>query len=354
MRYPTKMCVNCDLKFRKDFKFCPHCGQQNKEELTVALLFYNTFTNYFSFDARFFKSISPLLFKPGYLPTLFVQGKRSVYLHPGQMYLFVSVLFFFFMTTFVVREKLHWVDTAFKTPAFLIPPTQDSLSVKKGNKIDSTFTLQVSERIKDKELPEVVSQEVLEEITSDDESMAINSINFNLKKLDFLLETETSDEQILTLLGMREDISDFNKKVYLQALKLYKQKSGGELLKNIYEHLPFTLFILLPIFALLLKIFFYRKGAYSHHLVFSFYFFSFLFLIFTLLLLFNQFITLPTWMDWVIVCSTGLYFLFALRKFYRASWGVCVFKSGALSVIYLLFVIPMALVLVSLYGFFMY
>ena len=88
------------------------------------------------------------------------------------------------------------------------------------------------------------------------------------------METETSDEQILTLPGMKEDISDFNKKVYLQALKLYKQKSGGELLKNIYEYLPFTLFILLPIFALLLKIFFYRKGAYSHHLVFSFYFFS--------------------------------------------------------------------------------
>jgi len=142
MRYPTKMCVNCDLKFRKDFKFCPHCGQQNKEELTVALLFYNTFTNYFSFDARFFKSISPLLFKPGYLPTLFVQGKRSVYLHPGQMYLFVSVLFFFFMTTFVVREKLQWVDMAFKTPAFLIPLTlQRSFYLE--NNTAQTLSLQI-------------------------------------------------------------------------------------------------------------------------------------------------------------------------------------------------------------------
>lgn len=354
MKYPTKSCINCNLKFRIDFKFCPFCGQQNKEELTVALLFYNTFTNYFSFDARFFKSILPLLFKPGYLPTLFVQGKRSIYLHPGQMYLFLSILFFFFITTFIVREKLQWVDMSFKNPTFLTLAPQDTLTVNKGNKIDPIFTLQVSEQIKDKELPEIVSQEVLEVITSDDQSMAINSINFNLKKLDSLLQTEASDKEILTLLGMKEDISDFKKKLYLQALKLYKQKSGGELLKNIYEYLPFTLFILLPIFALLLKIFFYRKGAYSHHLVFSFYFLSFLFFIFILLLVVNQFIMLSTWMNWIIICSTGLYFLFAIRKFYCTSWWVCIFKSGVLSVTYLLFLIPFALVLVSLYGFLVY
>ena len=226
--------------------------------------------------------------------------------------------------------------------------------MNKGNKIDPIFTLQVSEQIKDKELPEIVSQEVLEVITSDDQSMAINSINFNLKKLDSLLQTEASDKEILTLLGMKEDISDFKKKLYLQALKLYKQKSGGELLKNIYEYLPFTLFILLPIFALLLKIFFYRKGAYSHHLVFSFYFFSFLFFIFILLLVVNQFIMLSIWMNWIIICSTGLYFLFAIRKFYCTSWWVCIFKSGVLNVTYLLFLIPFALVLVSLYGFLFY
>lgn len=92
MRCPTDFCKNCNLKFRKDYRFCPHCGQQAKDKLTVGLLFYNTVTNYFSFDARFFKSVYPLLCKPGYLAKLFVNGQRATYLHPAQLFLFTSIV----------------------------------------------------------------------------------------------------------------------------------------------------------------------------------------------------------------------------------------------------------------------
>ena len=42
---------------------------------------------------------------------------------------------------------------------------------------------------------------------------------------------------------------------------------------------PIALFVLLPIFALLLKVFYWRKGRYAYHLVFTFYFFAFLFIV---------------------------------------------------------------------------
>ncbi|MDB3862154.1 DUF3667 domain-containing protein [Flavobacteriaceae bacterium] len=129
MRYPTAPCKNCNVKYRKDFLFCPHCGQQTKEQLTVALLFYNTVINYFSFDARFFKSIQPLLFKPGYLAKAFIDGKRSTYLHPAQLYLFISVLVFFLMTTLVVSDNIKELDKVLINKTIALPVEEDSLSV---------------------------------------------------------------------------------------------------------------------------------------------------------------------------------------------------------------------------------
>tara|TARA_R110002033_G_scaffold104428_5_gene151932 strand:- start:379 stop:702 length:324 start_codon:yes stop_codon:yes gene_type:complete len=103
MKHDYTTCKNCEKDYDKEFQFCPHCGQKANDELTLGVLFYNTISNYFSFDARFFKSYIPLMFKPGYLPKRFIEGKRLLYLHPAQMYLFISVVFFF-LFSFIARE----------------------------------------------------------------------------------------------------------------------------------------------------------------------------------------------------------------------------------------------------------
>ena len=359
MRYPTDYCKNCEKKYRKDFKFCPHCGQQTNDELTVALLFYNTITNYFSFDARFIKSIVPLLFKPGYLPKVFIEVKRSIYLHPGQLYLFISVLFFFLTTTFVIRDNVRLIDNALKNPTFITTSQVDSLLQETIETRDSLLSEPVSEKVFGQDLPPILTPpqtelDTLADVLAKDGLLKINDFNLTLKTLDSLLLTEATDEEILIAMGMKEDISSYNKKIYLQTLKLYKQRTGGKLVQNIYEKLPFALFILLPIFALLLKLFFFKRGPYSFHLVFSFYFFSFLFFILTLLLLFNQFLSFSSWIDWLIIWSTGFYLILAIRRFYQSSWSTTILKIGALSFIYLLFIISIALALVSVYGFLMY
>ena len=102
-------CKNCEKEYNDSFEFCPHCGQKSNDELTIGILFYNTISNYFSFDARFFKSYIPLMFKPGYLPNKFIEGKRLLYLHPAQMYLFISVVFFFLF----FRDKCGYQYTGF-------------------------------------------------------------------------------------------------------------------------------------------------------------------------------------------------------------------------------------------------
>ena len=90
-------CKNCGSELKSFYKHCPECGQKVDDNLTLGVLFSNTISNYFSVDARFFRSFIPLLFRPGYLAKKFVGGKRLTYLHPAQFYLFISVVFFFFL-----------------------------------------------------------------------------------------------------------------------------------------------------------------------------------------------------------------------------------------------------------------
>ena len=56
-------CQNCEKQYQEGFSFCPHCGQKTNDELTIGVLFYNTISNYFSFDARFFKSFITCLIR---------------------------------------------------------------------------------------------------------------------------------------------------------------------------------------------------------------------------------------------------------------------------------------------------
>ena len=122
-------CKNCEQPLEEDYKFCPHCGQQAKEDLTVGVLFYNTISNYFSFDARFLSSFLPLMFKPGYVARRFVEGKRLTYLHPAQYYLFVSVVFFFIFS-FKIREYNSVANKALKSGFTEVENIQESTKSK--------------------------------------------------------------------------------------------------------------------------------------------------------------------------------------------------------------------------------
>ncbi len=342
MRYPTAPCKNCNVNSRKDFMFCPYCGQQTKEQLTVGLLFYNTIINYFSFDARFFKSIPPLLFKPGYLAKTFIEGKRTTYLHPAQLYLFLSVLFFFLITTLVVSENIKELDDALTNIPIALPEIEDSLSVNKLN--ENVLNIENQLLSKTDSLDSLLKE--------DSNSIALGKLSSS--KLDSLIGLNAPEMQILMEMGMKENAGLLKQKLYSQALKFYKQRSAGTLLNTINETLPIAVFILLPIFAFLLQLLFFRRGGYANHLVFSFYFFSFVFFIFTLQLIANLIIDIQDWIDFLFILSIGVYLTFSIKEFYQIGWSTSIIKTIVHVFFFLLFVIPSAVLLLFFYGFIMY
>lgn len=144
--------------------------------------------------------------------------------------------------------------------------------------------------------------------------------NFNLEVIDTLISFGAANTEIKKALGVTNEDGWFPNKITDQFIKFYKSRSGGSLLQAFYDSIPIAMFLLLPIFELLLKIFFFKTGRYAHHLVFTFYFFYFLFSVFSIDLIFNRFIVeLLAWIDTLIVLSVFVYLFIAIKMFYQKS-----------------------------------
>ncbi|WP_242204629.1 DUF3667 domain-containing protein [Aestuariivivens insulae] len=348
MKSQRETCKNCEKQFNDDFNFCPYCGQQAKEDLTVSVLFYNTISNYFSFDARFFKSFFPLVFKPGLVAKRFVEGKRLKYLHPAQYYLFVSVIFFFIFS-FKVREYNSSADKVL-SKGFEVLQNEN---INMPN-LDTLQTALIPDSIfKDGKLNDFRKVPKSKVEKAKDSTISID-LGFDSKVLDSLIAAGASEEEQLRFIGLDDD-SGFLKRAYVkQALKFHKQRGGG-IVQAFFDSIPIALFFLLPLFALILKLFYWRRGRFAHHLVFSFYYFSFLFIVLGFLITVNEWIVdLPDALDWLIMLSTFVYLWIGLKRFYNQGYMLSLFKAGMTTFLYTSLVIPAALIVIMVTSFLFY
>jgi hypothetical protein len=106
-RRKRKYCLNCGRTLGDIYNFCPNCGQENDDKaVDIRLLLKDFFSNAFAFDSKFFSSIKPFLFKPGYLTQAYSQGKRMSYVNPIRLYLVIS-LFYFIALSSVIKQGLY-------------------------------------------------------------------------------------------------------------------------------------------------------------------------------------------------------------------------------------------------------
>ena len=351
-------CLNCEEQHEEGFEFCPYCGQKTNEDLTIGVLFYNTISNYFSFDARFLKSFIPLMFRPGYLASRFLEGKRLLYLHPAQMYLFVSVIFFFILS-FSTRDLVGKANEINQKVV-----SSENNKVENDSAVEALDSLQVEKMMK----PLKDNKKLLglkdEDIAKTDSIIKANanskdkyktSWDFDKKKVDSLIASGADNEVVLKEMGMSDNPGYFERRIFENVLKLTKGTGAGGMVQAFFDSIPISMFFLLPLFAFILKIFYFNKGKYAHHLVFSFYFFSYLFTVFSILFAVNRFVyDIPDWIDWLVAISTYFYFLIALIKFYKQNWFLSWIKSGMITFAFLLFVLPMSFSILAFLAFVLY
>jgi hypothetical protein len=333
-----KDCLNCGHLVEEHF--CPQCGQENIVVKENAFqMVSHAIADYFHFEHKFFATLKPLLLKPGKLTEAYVAGKRVSFIHPIRLYIFVSIVFF--LVVFSGKSEEPDVNpTASKTNSSKLTQAQkDSLiavNVKNFNKAMKYVPLE-------KEKKDSIISEIKRGIQNDNEIKTQTwnrgkDLNFGkLSSKDTTVAQYEKNQSTLTKTKRDGFIKHYlvKRTIELNNYPNPKEKFVEDLVHNV----PKMMFLILPIFAMILKLVYINKNRYYYeHLIYSFHIHSAMFLaiLFTMLLqwIFGYIYNISDWLS--ILCA--IYFVWyiyrSLRTFYGSTRWVTLLKMFFLFICY--------------------
>lgn len=376
----TKECENCGATING--QFCAECGQ----EITSNIRYFGTvilhlLDDIFSFDSRASRTLLPLMLKPGFLTQKYFAGKRVHYVPPLRLYLFISIIFFLSLKLFTDISAPNLPSTS-PIPATEIQQTIEKNISELALTPDSTENEAIKNRLKAylKDIQQSSSPQLQrdaiklaqlelkklstpENFTSDD---AIDYKVYEESISDYKkgVKTEKKDDTFINVSNQEDGTLRFdflseemNKKLNKQ-VDLLKEKAEttitsnpSKLIKEALGKMPQLMFILLPLFALLLKIFYmFSKRLYMEHLTVALHSHSFIFLTLLLIELLNELQDIvieqyPAFADMIDTLMIGLLiwipvYLFLMQKrVYKQGMLMTVIKFNVISISYLLMMV---------------
>jgi len=305
-------CLNCGADLRG--QYCGICGQRARGRLiSLWELLQDAFGDLFEIDSRLWRTLIPLLIRPGRLTRDYLEGKRARYMPPFRMYLVLSVIFFVI--------------------AFFDP--QDDLSLLFEPEPEPT-----AEEIAEKrEATEADVNEVLDDLTEegvitadqaaavyDDDDIDVTIYGDDEGGLNFHIDPVTGDCEFS---GQEELPEWLKRRLTKERLEATCERIGadeGKTLGNLVaDNIPIALIVLLPFMALVLKALYPLSRRYFvEHLLFFVHFHAFFFLILTLQILFSRLaglIRLPEAIGILVLVAASFYIPVYLYKAMRLVYG---------------------------------
>jgi len=331
-----KNCLNCGHQVEEHF--CTHCGQENLELKEDALhMITHAVADYFHFESKFFGTMGPLLFKPGFLSQQFVAGKRVTFIHPIRLYIFISIVFFL-----VILSSSHQPEIEIKSGAATgttAAHAEDSLTTAKKKEIRKSLkSLPMSERAKDSLVNEIMRDTTLAKELTD--STANGTFYTKSDWLNAKDSTIAAYEKRQLSLPKAERDNFIQNYLNKKSIRMKNFPDAEERIqKQILSNVPKLMFVLLPLFALILKLVYWKtKKFYYEHLIYSFHVHSALFLsvLLTILLqwLSGFFFDISTFLTWLCIIYMLWYIYRSLRTFYGSKRWVTMTKMSFLFISY--------------------
>lgn len=273
----VRFCDNCYTRLQGDF--CHQCGQEKKTYIRnvtgVVTEFLGEFSNW---DGRLWRTLLPLWFWPGYLSLRYVKGHRAPYVPPLRLYLFTSIIAFLLFAKLLPETTVE-------------VPTAESIALRQA--------------INDEVAANLAAQGITMPAGADVTQTAIPLLSAELNQ---------QFEQKLTELAANPKLA----------------------INKFFSLAPQMMFLLLPLFALLLKLFYIRSSRfYTEHLIVALHSHSFILqmsVVFVGLSTLAEAVTMAwaatclEWLALLVLCWMPLYLLLCQKYYYQQRWGKTLLK----------------------------
>lgn len=275
-----RLCKNCSQPLTG--QYCNLCGQRDRSRMiSLWELFRDLVGDLFELDSRLWRSVLPLLFRPGQLTQDYLAGRQVRYTPPLRMYIVISIVFFV-IASFGSTDSRVTIDGQEVLNSTTLDSTTQQESIRQCDEIEINFGWQLLDR------PEVI---------------------------------DTVRERC------RRIVAD----------------QGKSFLQGLYNNLPKMIFLFLPLIALVQKVLYLgSRRYYVEHLLFFVHFHSFFFLslvISILLARLPRVFELQGLITTLAIIAISVYipvYLFkAMRRVYGQGFGVTLIKYALLFVAYI-------------------
>lgn len=342
----TDTCANCGKPLLGPY--CAICGQpRHTHRRSVRSLLHDFFADVGNFDSRILRTARALLFQPGELPTAFREGRTQRYVPAIRLYLFVSLIFFILLSVTRIAILQLQVDARpvkviydAQGNAFLPNPAYDPTDP------DSKYL--------PKNIP--ISKE---KASAPGGHFSYSTQSYFFTRVGGIHSTLSSGAKARLLESLKsksqEDngtVSGWKAKIYAGLNRLISDPAA--LNAPLTDWLPRALFLLLPLYALLLAAFHLRRRKDFYlvdHLVFSLSAHTFAFVALIGAAALAQVAPGET-VALLLLAVLTVYLFLAMKRFYKQGWLITTVKFVLISGIYTLFFLLPAMAFILAISFF--
>lgn len=367
----TLYCANCTTPLHGEF--CHHCGQSVHSVLKpVHHMLEDGMDMFLHVDGRIVHSLPPLLLKPGFLTLEYFAGRRQRYIAPFRLMFVLCLLAFFVGHLAVGSQPMSFGDDsiqvdneAFKrasTPAEVDQVLKRELDALKPvgqlpavGRLAQPSLAEASRKLRNEALKRKVqlgdTSVVLLDPSPDaqDTSPAAGHRHAPDDPVKLLADRPVQIRWLPAFVNQRLTRGAHHLSENIDALSAGGTRAADaqeRLVSQLFSALPQTMLLLLPLFALLLKlVYVFRRRLYMEHLIVALHSHAFLFaalMLVVLLTLLKGWLAVHAgwaadgigWVRLALLVWIPVYLLLMQKRIYRQGWPMTVLKYALVGYCY--------------------